>query len=582
MQSHIDARMHAQEIYNLMRVPDKTTAECALRKAWNMCKTASKDVVALAMPLKPIPYSLASFNSIVANNSKQQDFVGVSFYIVYVGRCDGQEFGWSKAPYDNKNKKKEDQKPLYTLETSGEMKDHTRFWPFKKVSNNMNKGPRVEDIDDDKKLSYVLKGGTCFTVFLREDNFGEQKGLFEGFSDANFEEQGILPAYSPILVQLSGTNDEQAMKGNGLKLRRILPAPIEILHNFTDLFFASKQDLQDVQSEMAELVPLRTVTKPMQGCPMLCKLNENAFVFQDPDTGVVEIVDSGIDSSLGKKLVLNEKILLTAMHSNNVNRSLRMLSIAIAHNAVKCIFVQSKGESGASDLCTVIYMHVDMSEAFWLNMMHKTKNVDCPTTLPKTSLLTMCFGKPIADSCKKTQNLTFQLDGGMPCLQWYNPSQLVQVATPDGREMLCNVVFEMHLDMKQSAGQRDVNNKLLFMDEVSGFHYVIKVFHAQSVTYTEENGLNCTNPILLVTWQFRPGLVASALSVSGIQRKRLFMSADNLDFMNIGDVIEENLSEESDYPTPALSSDATMGGENVEEEEQINFRTTKKSKNKSS
>jgi hypothetical protein len=33
MQSHIDARMHAQEIYNLMRVQEKTTAECALRKA---------------------------------------------------------------------------------------------------------------------------------------------------------------------------------------------------------------------------------------------------------------------------------------------------------------------------------------------------------------------------------------------------------------------------------------------------------------------------------------------------------------------------------------------------------------------
>jgi len=578
MQSHIDARMHAQEIYNLMRVQEKTTAECALRKAWNMCKTASKDVVALAMPLKPVPYSLTSFNSIVASNSKQQDFVGATFYIVYVGRCDGQEFGWSKAPYDNKNKKKEDQKPLYTLETSGEMKDNTRFWPFKKVSNNMNKGPRVEDIDDDKKLSYVLKGGTCFTVFLREDSFVEQKGLFEGFSDENFEEHGILPAYSPILVQLSGTNDEQAMKGNGLKLRRILPAPIEILHNFTDLFFERKEDLEQLQLQMAELVALRTVTKPMKGCPMLCKLNENAFVFQDQDTGVLEIVDSGIDNSLGKKLVVNEKVLLTAMNSSNVNRSLRMLSIAIAHNAVKCIFVQSKGETGASDLCTVIYMHVDMSEAFWFNLMHKTRNVDCPKTLPKTSLLTMCFGKPIADSCRNMQNFTFQSDSGMPCLQWYNPSQLVQVATPDDREMRCNVVFEMHLDMKQSAGQRDVNNRLLFMDEVSGFHYVIKVFHAQSVAYTEENGLHCTNPILLVTWQFRPGLVASALSVSGIQRKRLFMSADNLDLMNVGEVMEQNSSEASDAPTSALSCDATMHGENVEFEEQIDVRTGKKTK----
>ena len=91
--------------------------------------------------------------------------------------------------------------------------------------------------------------------------------------------------------------------------------------------------------------------------------------------------------------------------------------------------------------------------------------------------------------------------------------------------------------MKQSAGQRDVANKLLFMDEVSGFHYVVKVFHAESVVYREENGLVCHNPKLLVTWQLRPGLVASATSVTGTQRKRVYMSADTLDFMNSGEQI---------------------------------------------
>ncbi len=55
--------------------------------------------------------------------------------------------------------------------------------------------------------------------------------------------------------------------------------------------------------------------------------------------------------------------------------------------------------------------------------------------------------------------------------------------------------------------------------------------------YTEENGLVCNNPKLLVTWQFRPGLVASATSVTGTQRKRVYMSADTLDFMNSGEQI---------------------------------------------
>jgi hypothetical protein len=535
--------MQAQEIYNLMRVHDKTNQENALRKAWSLCKSSCKDVIALAMPLKPLPHSLEGFNKLLANNSKQQDFVSASFYIVYVGRCDGQEYGWSKAPYDNKNKKREEQKPLYTLDNSQNNKEQTRFWSFKKVSNNMNKGPRIDDKIEDKDLSFVLKGGTCFNVFLREDNYEEQKGIFEGSWESDYE-QGIVMAYKPLLLQLSGTNDEQAMKGNGLKLRRVLPVAQEIMNDFSESFFESKQDLQALQTEMADLVPLRSVTKQMQGCPMLCKVQETAFVYREPETGIMEIIDSGIDQTLGKKLVLSEQMLLTAMSSNDVNRALRMLSVAIGHNAVKCIFVQNKSEGqnkserAMSDNCNVIHIHVDMAEALWLNLLHKTRVVDCPTTLPKTSMLTMCFGKPIAESCSSAELNPFtpQAQHTLPCLQWYSPSQLVQIATADGREIRCNVVFEMHLDMKQNTGQRDVSNKFLFMDEVDGFHYVVKVFHAESVLYTEENGLNCSKPTLLVTWQFRPGLVSSALSVSGIKRKRVFMSADTFDLMNSGEI----------------------------------------------
>ena len=534
---HCLPRMQAQEIYNLMRVHEKTSLENALRKAYSLCKSSCKDVVALALPLKPLPHSLEGFNTILANNSKQQDFITASFYIIYVGRCDGQDYGWSKAPYDNKNKKREEQKPLYTVDASTGKLDsnqQTRFWSFKKVSNNMNKGPRVDDKVDDKELSFVLKGGTCFTVFLREDNYEEQKGIFEGSWDREHE-QGIVMPHKPVLLQLSGTNDEQAMKGNGLKLRRVLPVAQEIMNDFSESFFQSKEELQALQTEMADLVPLRSVTKPMQGCPMLCKVQEVAFVYREQETGMMEIIDSGMDQSVGKKLLLSEKMLLNSMNSEDVNRALRMLSVAIAHNAVKCIFVQNKSEGGVSDTCNIIHIHVDMAEALWLNLLQKTRVIDCPTTLPKTSMLTMCFGKPICETSSSLESNEGQHT--LAYLQWYSPSQLVQIATANGTEMRCNVVFEMQLDMKQNIGQRDVSNKLLFMDEVAGFHYVVKVFHAETVVYTEENGLNCTKPTLLVTWQFRPGLVASALSVSGIQRKRVFMSADTVDFMNSGEMI---------------------------------------------
>ena len=84
-----------------------------------------------------------------------------------------------------------------------------------------------------------------------------------------------------------------------------------------------------------------------------------------------------------------------------------------------------------------------------------------------------------------------------------------------------------------------MKSPLSLMDEVSGLHYVIKVFHAHKVSYSEEDGLTCTNPTLLVTWQFRPGANISAMSVPGNARKRSQMVADSLDFINSGQNVTE-------------------------------------------
>jgi hypothetical protein len=169
--------------------------------------------------------------------------------------------------------------------------------------------------------------------------------------------------------------------------------------------------------------------------------------------------------------------------------------------------------------------------------------VDVPTSLPKTSMLTMCLGKSISASQSAETGTGMQEEGNghlVEYLQWYSPNNLVQVADQPGEEYQCHVVFEMMLVSKQMAGQRDVNKKLLFMDEVSGFHYVIKVFHTSKVNYSEENGLMCSSPTLLVTWQLRPGCAASAMSVPSSGRKRVQMLADTLDLINSGEFVSEH------------------------------------------
>jgi hypothetical protein len=52
--------------------------------------------------------------------------------------------------------------------------------------------------------------------------------------------------------------------------------------------------------------------------------------------------------------------------------------------------LQNEAEQAASALeKALVHMHVDMAEAFWLNLLHKSKDVDVPTLLPKSSMLTM-------------------------------------------------------------------------------------------------------------------------------------------------------------------------------------------------
>lgn len=541
--------MHAHQVFDLLRAPEHPGPESALRKAWMSTHGACKDALALALVLKDVPHSLEAFRHKVSQSGKSQDWLLASFYVVYVGMADGKEWGWNKAPYDSKKVIREELKPLYSLDKDGPFKDQTRFWSFKKVSNNMNKGPRIDEPVDGQELSFVLPAGTSFNIFLREDNYESGKSLFEG-GWAQGQEDGMIDAYQPVILQLSGANGEQSAKGNGLKVRRVVPVGREVLNSFSTCFFSSAMDLKAVQEAAAELVPLKSVAKPQKGCPLLCTINERAFVYRDEGAGLVEILESGLDPELGRRLLVPEKMLLAAMHSDNVNRAMRMLSVAIGHKAVKCVFAteQNRAEA-ASDACLVVHLHVDLPAAMLFQVLQKSRVEVSPTSLPKNGCLTMCFGRGITNKV---------WDGSDPkqlsCLQWYAPNLLVPVASPDGDEILCHVVYEMDLGLKQLAGQRDVQSKLLLMDEVSGFHHLIKVFYAGKVIYDETSGLECEDPKLLVTWQLRPGLSTSpafTVHATSVQRKRALFSPDKLDCINCG--VEGVMSPEREEPTVAES-----------------------------
>jgi hypothetical protein len=228
---------------------------------------------------------------------------------VYVGAADGREWGWSQAPYDCKKRlPTAELKPLYSLDATSE----TRFWSFKKVSNNMNKGARIEE-QEGEDLSFVLPAGTCFSQFLREDSY-ETKPLFSG--DLG---DGVLQAYQPVLLQLSSTNGEQASKGNGLKIRRVLPLAANVLHAFLDKFFSSKTELELAQQRARDTKALSAMARSMPRCPLVCHVSKNAFCFHDASAHVVEVCEAGADSEMGCKLLLSESVLLQALLCTDIS-----------------------------------------------------------------------------------------------------------------------------------------------------------------------------------------------------------------------------------------------------------------------
>jgi hypothetical protein len=187
-------------------------------------------------------------------------------------------------------------------------------------------------------VSFVLPKGACFSVFLREDSYDGSRPFFAA------EGSGTLEAYTPVMLQLSSTNHEQAGKGNGLKLRRVVPLARTVLSTFRDEFFASKMELEQAQARAAAIKALSATAKHMSGCPVLCRVSHTAFAFHDAD--VVELIESGVDPELGSKLLIPVAMLLEAMHSADVSHALRMLNVALGHGAVSCLVVASEDERG--------------------------------------------------------------------------------------------------------------------------------------------------------------------------------------------------------------------------------------------
>lgn len=373
----------AHDVYRTFAVVGAPDPARELCKQWQGVNAKCKDVVVLALPLKDLPVSKEAFADAAGG-----EFIRAQFYVVRVGPVDGQDWGWSNAPYDcAKKTPRSDLRGLYSVDESGDTKGETRFHAFKKVSNNKNKGARVEAPIEGVDTSFVLPQGSVITFFMREDAYEGSKVF------VNAGDTAVVPAFTPLVLQLSGTNCEQALKGNGLKLRRIMHLRTECLTPFmADLCTSKHEALQ--RQELGRRYPaIANVVSRSTTPPVVCTVLPDAFVFQNEDLerrGMVELVDSGLDMDVAPVLLLPVDLMLAVLHTQDFQRAKRLFCVALGHGAVKCVVVPS--EQGEA---VVRHLHVDAQRMLWLDTLQQMRSSDRPAELPNNDMLVMCFGRRI-------------------------------------------------------------------------------------------------------------------------------------------------------------------------------------------
>jgi hypothetical protein len=113
--------------------------------------------------------------------------------------------GWSSAPY------KKNQKGVRTSklsEMAGGPQPAVRFYSFQKVSNNMEKGPRCDDI------SFELRAGNVLNFWLDEKRLDDVKRIID-------KDITKIDPFTVCEIQISPNNNEAVGKGYGCKIATI-------------------------------------------------------------------------------------------------------------------------------------------------------------------------------------------------------------------------------------------------------------------------------------------------------------------------------------------------------------------------
>jgi len=236
--------------------------------------------------------------------------------------------GWGAAPY-KQNQKGVRTSRLSEFYNSAEFGPMVKLYSFEKVPNNMEKGPRCDDITSD------LMTGNALNYWMDEKRLEEvRKSLPDGLIK--------IDAFTLCEIQISPKNKEGASKGSACKIVAVRPAAFTL--------YSCIQDIERLQPTMADARTL--LLKHQQQQPNIANdliTNEPAFhmhiphkayIHDDPDApqdeSFITLVNTGIDP-----IDIHLHTLLIYTNHTDKAQACSLLEIAISCSAVQMLVVSN-------------------------------------------------------------------------------------------------------------------------------------------------------------------------------------------------------------------------------------------------
>lgn len=442
------------------------------------------DVEVLAVAFRDVPTTADQFDGM----RDKKDFVLLQFGVVDVGPP-----GFSSAPYKSTKKKNEASAPTKPLYEKRDDSQYPYFFPFEKGQTPKDRGVRVES-DDTGVLAAVLQPGVSITHFLYNENdrFAKDKFIV-GCDDST----PVIPSNSFVFLQLSCNNIDQARKGRLIKIKKIKPAFSPDTYR-RYLFHACNNLPSSAEAAMAVL---ESSGQRFPSIKEMLGQGSSAGVFAatpqfDTSANVVDD-EGGIEMTEyagagSRALFVPRHVALPGCNTYTIERASKIMSIAIATQALKVIARPASVQKGPEAPDEAIALFIDFNAMFGFNDV--------------TEMLTKASGETAAKTCRVHDNT----------LQWFLPGATVE--TDVGTKQLA---FELDLDKRESKAV--VKNELpagVVSDGCAGEYYPLRVLVCESdADFCFPDSL--PSGVCTLHLQFRPGATAGCK-----KRKRVAFEAD--------------------------------------------------------